>query len=246
MGDGLNPTLFTSNPDSDIRIIQENVKFGEYTITINNQTDHQTGVIQWRGWSDTNGAERFMSGLEAAQDLFNYYRLVKAEYIFFISTAYSTGDAWNTGLCMFRICPWTGNINQDTALGNNSFPPPSLLTNCEHYIMFVENHRADRTDPLVGLIDVQRQARVMVIPQYKQDSEPSGTPILKANYNQAPLQIYSETGRDDTLWRGLYLQIDSFHSNTTGSDHQIFLPFVIKYTIEFSGQRWLPTLPTDN
>ena len=85
--------------------------------------------------------------------------------------------------------------------------------------------------------------RVIIHPQYKQDNEVGG--FDKANYNQSPLQIYSSAGQDDTYWRGLYVNINTT-PNTTGTAHTLYIPFAVKYTIEFTGRRWLPALPTDH
>ena len=103
--------------------------------------------------------------------------------------------------------------------------------------MYNESGRAESGDSDIGPVDLQRQARITIYPQYKQDNEVNATD--KPNYNQSPLQLFSAAGRDDTIWRGLYLNIDC-SPNTTGSQQIIYIPFIVKYTIHFSGRRWLP------
>ena len=85
---------------------------------------------------------------------------------------------------------------------------------------------------------------IFVHPQYKQDAELIGTPIPKANYNQSPVQIYSGAGRDDTIWRGLFINFTTLTINNTTQIHDVFIPYTVKYTVRFSGRRWLPSVPT--
>ena len=127
-----------------------------------------------------------------------------------------------------------------TTPDKSSFPQASLLPNCQHYLMFIEPGRTGPNDTQVGPADLQRQARVIINPQYKQDNEQDN--LDKANYNQSPLQIFSTAGQDNTTWRGLYVNIN-VSPNTSGTTQTLFIPFAVKYTIEFSGRRWLPALP---
>ena len=162
-----------------------------------------------------------------------------------ISNCYSTGANWEPGVTFLRIVPWTGDIaTQQDQLGVT--PVASLLPGCQHYMLYVEPHRADENSPGTVPTNMQRQARVIVFLQYKQEAEPQGTPHRKPNYNQAPLQIFSSVGRDDTTWRGLFLNLTTSVINNTTAMQSIFIPFAVKYTVAFSGRRWLPATPTAN
>ena len=243
MGDGLNPTVFTSNAGPDIGMEQENVVFGTYRIDMPIGNNFQRAFIEWQPFSDSNGSKRFMANLTPAVDLFNYYCLKRVEYVFFISACWSTGSAWEPGPPLLRIVPWTGNIETGPDTGNQAFAIASLLPNCQHYMLYIEHGRNSNVDPGTGSVDLQRQARVICFPQYKQDAEPVGTPRLKTNYNQAPLQIYSDVGQDNTTWRGIYLNLTTTVPNSDISPHTIFISFTVKYTVQFSGRRWLPAVP---
>ena len=147
MGDGLNPTIFTSNPGPDAHLVQENVVFGTYLLSMPNGSNFTRSFIEWQPFADSNGSERFMANLTPAVDLFNYYALKKVEYVFFISACWSTSSAWEPGPTLLRIVPWTGNIEATADTAQGVFPIASLLPNCQHYMLYIEPFRNSNSSP---------------------------------------------------------------------------------------------------
>lgn len=55
-----------------------------------------------------------------------------------------------------------------------------------------------------------------------------------------------ESGRDNTRWRGFYGSFRTFRPNNTTGEQNIWIPYICKYTIKFSGRRWVPVGTTGN
>lgn len=51
--------------------------------------------------------------------------------------------------------------------------------------------------------------------------------------------MYTEEGRDRTSWRGFYGELTCFNINGTTNNAEIYIPYIVKLEIEFSGRRML-------
>lgn len=53
-------------------------------------------------------------------------------------------------------------------------------------------------------------------------------------------QLRGPAGADNTDWRGMLLQVQSFNPNTTGGFQNMFIRYFVKFIVEFIGRKWLP------
>ena len=233
---GLAPTVSHLNSDENFKITQS---YNEVFWILFSYTAGSTVTNQFRGWrgfTDSQNAERFLEPFEEATRVFNYYKLDHVKYTVLIGNCSSDNAAFH-GPVLLRAVPWTGEINSPQGDIGATYPNISILPNCQTHVLGVQ-HDKDETNQLQSNTDYQRQMEISVIPQYLQDAEPAGTPIPKGNYNQSPLQIYNINGRDDTFWRGVIFQCRS--ARATSGAYTIYVPVIFEATVTFSGRRWLP------
>ena len=164
-------------------------------------------VRQWRPLTDTTAAERFLSQFTQATTMFNYCQLKEVEYTFSIGACAVHNNQY-LRLILMRAVSWTGGISAGSVGVQELYPNLSLLPNCEHWILGYEYNR-DITNYYAESVEMQRQGKITIIPQYRQGSEPVGTPIPKGNYNQSPLQIFTSSGQDDTISRDSYCSAEA-------------------------------------
>lgn len=245
-GDGLNPTIFTTNagPEPVFRLERSFIGTQSHPFQIGSKISRF--VLTLDPFTDENPPHRFLAGIPQVLQTFNYYRLVHAEFCYFISACYSsqgTGNGnWNPGGAILRIAPWTGDFVAGSIIPTVA---PDLLSRCQRWVCNVEPNASSGSDRPNRPTQWKRQAKMGVCPQYKQDEEGPGSSQVKANWNSSWLQIYSGIGRDPTRWHCLFGELTSWTENTATAVANIFLPYIVKYTIEFAGRRMLPPSITD-
>lgn len=79
-GDGLDPTIFTTNLGPSEPVLMQERTTGLYQLNIPTGQQESKFQITWRGFTDNTTQERFLEGLTQATMLYNYYILVKVEY----------------------------------------------------------------------------------------------------------------------------------------------------------------------
>ena len=210
-GSGLNPIQLDTNTDDTFSITQEHTEIAIMGVTV--PVGVHGGQINrtWQGLTDVNVVDRFLALYIQTLTMFNTYKLARVDYTFLIGAASSSGQSYHPGVIIFLALPWTGYYGTD----NTSYPVGniSVLPGCHTWVTYNHPNEDQLKEIVYANIAFQRQARISITPQYVQDSEPAGTPIPKANFNSAPLQIHTTNGRDNTLWRGAVFQLWGHGSN---------------------------------
>ena len=204
-GSRLNSQQLDTNPDDTFSIIQQHTEMAIMGVNVPVGVHGGQANRTWQGLYDANVVDRFLAPYIQTLTMFNTYKLERVDYTFFIGAVSSSGANYHPGVVLFRALPWTGYYGTDSStypVGN-----PSVLPGCHTWITYNHPNEEQLEQIIYANTAFQRQARFSVTPQYVQDSEPAGTPIPKANFNSAPLQIHTTNGRDNTLWRGAMFQL---------------------------------------
>ena len=178
-----------------------------------------------------------MVGMEATQDLFNCYRLIKVEYVFFISACYSAGHLWNPGIGILRAV--TSRTSQQEMTPYSPLHPCSPIASITSCLL-----REEELNPRTQMWDQQTYRDRPESLYFPSTSRTMRTPLTSPTttnplFRSIPrLEEITPPGEDS-------LNIDT-NSNPGPSSHTLFIPFIVKYTVGFYGRRWLPTLPSSD
>ena len=237
-GNGLNPQQLDTKLDDTFSITQQHTEMAIMGVNVPIGVHGGQANRTWQGLNDANVVDRFLAPYIQTLTMFNTYKLEWVDYTFFIRAVSSSGANYHPGVVLFRALPWTGYYGTDSStypVGN-----PSVLPGCHTWITYNHPNEEQLEQIVYANTAFQRQARFSVTPQYVQDSEPAGTPIPKANFNSALLQIHTTNGRDNTLWRGAVFQLWGHGSNGSSQTQTLRIPYMVRFTISFHGRRWLP------
>ena len=215
-GGGLNPSQFCANeiePDEHFKVTQQIVR--SFTLSFGFSVGSRVSNVyrSWQPFNDTNPEDNFIGGdLLSFARIFNYYRLVNVSYTFAIGACWypQNGPASkNMGWFTFRALPWTGKFGVGNVGIATLYPNLSVLTGCENWFINAQPVQRALSGAITTPTMWQRQATISIDPQFQQDTELGGG---KPNFNQSPLQLYTEAGRDNTTWRGIALQLEASNS----------------------------------